>query len=167
MEGWAGGRGRGLECWKALKLQNLLSHEYQKRLPSIPEEGEDDPNRYNARILSTWHTETQKLTLRKLNLRAISSLPHSWLIIRKLILITAFCLEIKVFPHYILEAGEMGSILHSFLLLPHGTLLRFLCVTNIINKQVTTSSCRTLQFSSVSQAPPRYVMNYKSDQVRE
>lgn len=65
MEGWAGGRGRGLGCSKALKFENLLSHEYQKRLSSIPEEEEDDPSRYYARILSTGHTETQKLTHEK------------------------------------------------------------------------------------------------------
>ena len=73
---------------KALKLPNLLSHEHQKIAPGA-ELGPREalfPKQERltltgmmpaSRPSSTGYSETKKLVLRKLNLRADSSSPHS------------------------------------------------------------------------------------------
>lgn len=165
-----GARGRGLGCWKVLKL---LSHEHQKIGPATelgPPEALLSLKRRKSTQTGmkpescqpdTGHRETQETHLGKLNLRDISSSPHSWRLESPVYWFSSHLSAWKeTFPHSILEAGEMGSGWPFVLLLPQAlvtilpdTLLRFLCVGN--SQQTSDDLClhRTLQFSSMSQAP--------------
>lgn len=114
--GWARGGGgkRRIRMLKALKVPNLLSHEHQKIGPGaelgplgmlFPWAREAAPNRHDASILSIkhrtqWDSETSP---KRVKSESCFLLTPFWSIRRPilLILITSFCLEIKVFPQSI------------------------------------------------------------------